>query len=93
MSALLSEVMDALADYGHLWCRPSVDTDADGYVVLTVRLKPDEQADTVAAMETLAVLHELEYVVDVAQMRQLAEKYDIPSARLEALLPPKGGTT
>lgn len=86
MSALLLELAEALGRYDSLRCRPSVETDEDGYVVLTVRVKPDDQLTVHQAAKVLELGSELQYVCDVAQMRLYAEKYNIDPALLEAAL-------
>lgn len=91
MSALLKEVAEVLAAQGDLTCVPSVETTDDG-VVVTVLVPVEGQDTTTHALRALELFHALQYLQDLAQLRSIADKYDIDAAALEALLP-KGETT
>lgn len=80
--AVLAEVAAVLARHGQMPCAPEV-IEEDGLVTLTVTLRPQTTAQ---ALEQLEVLGVLQYVVDVGQMRALAEKYGIDPVLIEAVL-------
>ena len=85
--SVLVEVADILAKHGRLRCAPRVELD-DGEIVLTVAVTPEMAGDGAdAALDAIELFHELERLEDVAQLRALCEKYDIPPADLERLLP------
>lgn len=86
MSALLKEVAAALDEYGDLSCVPSVETTEDG-IRVSVLVPVEGQDTTHHAMRALELLHALQYLQDLAQLRSLADKYEIDAAALEALLP------
>ncbi len=81
---LVAEVAEALAQHGRLRCAPTVATGDDG-VVLTLAVPVEGQDDTVR--EALNLLHTLQWLQDLAQLRELAARYDIDPAKLEQLLP------
>lgn len=83
----LAEVGATLAGFGRLLCRVEADIDEDGYVRLIVRVKPEDQATTDGAIQAVGLYHEIERLADISQLRMLADKYDIPAEKLEALLP------
>ncbi len=91
MSALLVELADVFArfPYAALRCTPTITTDEDGRLRLSVDVVPEDQPSPQDAFRVLSLFGELQYICDVAQMRALCAKYDIPSAQLEALLPKK----
>lgn len=91
-AAALSEVAAVLTEFGALLCAPAVETDDDGYVNLTVRIKPMDQPTVGGALDVMEAYQRLRYVADVAEMRGLCARYDIPPGKLEAFLrgaPPK----
>ncbi len=85
--AVLAEVVDVLAQFGHLRCAPDVVLE-DGVLTLTLVVPPQsvEQGDGVR-FDTLSLYDELKYVVDFANLRALAQTFDIAPSALEALLP------
>jgi len=80
--AVLAEVVAVLARHSNLRVTPVVEEDR-GVVALTVRIKAEGED----GLQVLSLLHELQYVVDTAQVRAIAAQYDIEPAKLEALLP------
>lgn len=80
MTALLKEVADVLTRYGWLNCTLSVERDRNDVVTVTVKVGT-------GVFESLSLFHDLQYLQDITQLRALAQKYDIDSAALEALLP------
>jgi len=80
--AVLAEVVAVLARHSNLRVTPVVEEDR-GVVALTVRV----QSDGEDGLQVLSLLHELQHVADIAQVRAIAATYDIDAAKLEALLP------
>jgi hypothetical protein len=83
---LVGELASVLNEHAGLLCVPTVERDEDGHVVLTVCVRPTDQATVGGAASTLELYHQLDRVIDVGTMRAFASKYDIPPALLEALL-------
>jgi hypothetical protein len=82
MTVRLSELVAVLTDHHTLLCCPTVAHEG-AHLILTVEISGGGLAE-------LSLRHELEYLADVATLRALCSKYDIPAARLEALLPKEG---
>lgn len=80
--AVLAEVVAVLARHTNLRVTPVVEEDR-GVVALTVRIKAEGED----GLQVLSLLHELQYVTDVAQVRAIAAQYNIDAVRLEALIP------
>ena len=78
----MAEVVAVLARYPMLRVAPVVDHE-DGVLALTVSVAADEDD----GLQVLALADDLRYVADMATIRHLSSRYDIPAARLEALLP------
>jgi hypothetical protein len=87
--ALLAELAAVLARHPEQRCAPAIEHDRErDETRLTVTF---HQQETVAGdLETVEMVQELQYLVDMAQLRALASKYDIDAKRLEALLPGAG---
>lgn len=94
-TALLSEIVEILDDHGNLRCQPSLETD-DVDIVLAIRISAnqpgierlsDEDA-TARKLQVVELSLQLQYLVDMAQIRALAQRYGIDASRLEALLLP-----
>ena len=79
--AVLLEVAAVLERYGTLLCSPIVEYD-ERLITLTVQIARPQPPD----LSLLEFYHELRYLQDVGQLRQLATRYDIDPAALEALL-------
>lgn len=80
--AVMAEVVAVLARHSNLRVTPVVEEDR-GVVALTVRVK-SEGAD---GLQVVSMLHELQHVANIAQVRAIAELYKIDPDKLEALLP------
>ena len=80
-TAVLSEVATVMERYGALLCSPSVEYD-ERTITLTVQIARPQPPD----LFLLEFYNELRYLQDVGQLRQLATRYDIDPAALEALL-------
>lgn len=83
-AVLLAEVAEVLSAHGRIRCIPMVElTDT---ATLTVTLTVRRRDDGKEALEVVSLKDDLQYVVDVAQMRALCNRYDIDARVLEALL-------
>jgi hypothetical protein len=85
---LVEELCAALAQDGAL--RASildVSTEDDVGVVLRISVPVDGQATLDGAIAAVGLMRRLELLRDVGQVRELARRYDIDPAALEALLP------
>jgi hypothetical protein len=82
MTVQISELVAVLESYHTLLCRPSV-VHEGAHLTLTVEISG-------GGLMQLSMLHELEYLQDMAQLRALCSRYDIPAAALERLLPKEG---
>ena len=93
MSALLLEVIGVLREYEALRCTVEVETsddrDGNGVVRLTIEVPTVGQVDIAGAMLAIEFYRDAKYLADVTQMRELAARYQIDAAKLEALLPPQ----
>lgn len=87
---LMSEIVEALRTPqagADLRCVPSVETDDDRGVVLTLTFNPAAQDDYAVSLAALEVYNRLRYLCGLGTVRAFASEYGIDSARLEALLP------
>jgi hypothetical protein len=84
---LVGELATVLGEHAGLICIPTVETDEDGVIVLSVRVRPDDQPLLAGAVDTVELYQHLLHVVDVGTLRVLAKRYDIDPEKLEALLP------
>lgn len=83
---LMADVAALMAAHGSLLCAVDVEIGKD--TVITLRLPySDDSVDTARAAKTLNLVHGVEYLRDVAQIRALAMRFEIPADKLEALLP------
>ena len=80
--ALVSEIADVLASHGRLRCVPTIAKEG-GRWTLSVTFDSDAAYD---GLETLSLADELQYVIDVAQLRGFAAYYDIDAADIEAIV-------
>lgn len=97
---ILAEIAEALAAHGQLRCRPEIEQ-IDGRLILRLAIPVPGMWDmptrthgdppNMAALEVLSLADELQHVIDLANLRALATKFDIEPAALEALLPASGG--
>ncbi len=78
---LIAEVAATLVRYNHLRCALDIDLD-DGSLLVTLQVV-GEPGDPYV----LSLRDDLRYIHDVATLRAIATRYDIPAAALEALLP------
>ena len=85
--ATLGEVATVLAAHGTLPCVPDVEIGRDGAIVLTVRTYAPACTDAHDSLGAVNLLHDLEYLVGLAQVRAFAAKYAMDATALEALLP------
>ena len=83
--ALMAEVVSVLARYQELHVAPAVDTDVsgDGLVTLTLTVQPTSTTERLAA---LSLLDELQGLLDMVQIRELAMRYDLSPDDLDPLL-------
>lgn len=83
MSALLKEVAAILVAHGdEAYSLVVSGPDGSGALLLGVSILPTRRP-----LDSLSLRHELEYLRDVASLRAIADRYDIPPEKLEALLP------
>ena len=83
MSAVLAEVAEVLAAFGLQRCVPLAELE-DGVLTVTLRCVGTGVEEGLGLLE---LYHELRYVTDMAQLRALADRFDIEPAALERLLP------
>ncbi len=83
----VGELVDILKAFEQLQCVPTVEYDEAVGVTLAVRILPGDQALAINGIRTLSLFHELQYLADLAQMRSLLARYDMPEEALQRLLP------
>ena len=83
--ALMAEVVAVLAQHQGLRVVPDIEMDVkdDGLLTLSLTVYPTSADD---GLEVLSLFDELRYVVDVATMRGVVERYGLDAVSLEALL-------
>ena len=83
--ALMAEVVSVLAGHQTLRVTPEVATDekADGLVTLTLTVHPTSTSES---LEALSLLDELQGLLDMVQVRELAMRYDLSPDDLDPLL-------
>ena len=77
---LIKEIADVLSRHGDLRCEPLVESE-DEQLTLTLSLETSS-----GNLGILNLYYELREAVDMCQLRELAQRYDIKPEALEALL-------
>lgn len=80
--AVMAEVVAVLARHSNLRVTPVVEEDR-GVVALTVRVA----AEGSDGLQVVSMLHELQHVANVAQLRAIVAEYGMDAKQLEAMLP------
>ncbi len=75
---VLGEVAGVLGRFPDVRCQPEVECE-DGVMTLSVKFP-------VPSLDNVELFNLLKFVVDVHQLRVLADRFNIPPAALEALL-------